>query len=65
MRETVQVKTRYFQTLKFKYRKIQQEQEDISSSKTAKNPLNPVCFKDCRNNCAKKLATKSIASCNY
>ena len=36
MREFAQVKTRSFQKLELKYRKVQQEQEDISSSKSAK-----------------------------
>ena len=36
MREFAQVKTRSFQRLELKYKKVQQEQEDISSSKYAK-----------------------------
>ena len=41
MQETLQVKT-----IKTEYRKFQQEQEDVSSSKTSKTQLNPVVFKD-------------------
>ena len=56
LREIVQVKTRSFQTLKFKKRKNQQVQEDISSSKTANNQVNRVYFKDYINNCAENLS---------
>lgn len=62
MQETVKSTEDLSRYQNSKNRKIQLEQGDISTSTIAENCLNPECFIDYINNCAKQLASGACYS---
>ena len=62
MRETVRVKTRSFQTLITESIKSQQAQEELSTTTTAGNCLNPLRFEDYVTNFLKQVACNPRSS---